>query len=61
VSGKVLVVSSGDNRNLVLSSRNLANVKLVLGTAVNIYDVVNSTALVFTRQAILDVQEALSK
>jgi large subunit ribosomal protein L4 len=61
VSGKVLVVSSGDNRNLTLSSRNLPGVKLVPGTGVNIYDVVNSTALIFTRQAILEVQEALSK
>jgi len=60
-SGRVLVVSSGENRNLLLSSRNLPNVKLVPGSGVNIYDVVNSNALVFTRQAILEVQEVLSR
>jgi large subunit ribosomal protein L4 len=60
-SGRVLVVSSGENRNLLLSSRNLPNVKLVPGSGVNIYDVVNSNALVFTRQAILEMQEVLSR
>src|SRR5437867_2766786 len=35
--GRVLVVSSGENRNLLLSSRNLPNVKLVPGSGVNIY------------------------
>lgn len=60
-SGRVLVVSSGENRNLVLSSRNLPNVKLVPGSGVNIYDVVNSNTLVFTRRAILELQEVLSR
>ncbi len=58
---KVLLVEAGDNRNLRLSSRNLPGVKLVPGTGVNIYDVVNSRSLVFTRAAILHVQEVLSR
>lgn len=60
-TGKVLVVDSADNRNLQLSSRNLPNVKLVPGTGVNIYDVVNHANVVFTRDAILQVQEVLSR
>jgi large subunit ribosomal protein L4 len=60
-TGKVLIVSSGENSNLTLSSRNLPNVKLVPGTGVNIYDVVNSELLLFSREAILQLQEALSR
>jgi large subunit ribosomal protein L4 len=59
--GRVLVVDSGENRNLALSSRNAVDVKLVPGNGVNIYDVVNSQSLVFSRQAILEVQEVLSR
>ncbi len=60
-AGKVLVVNNGDNRNLKLSSRNLPNVKLVPGTGVNINDLVNHQAVVFSREAILQVQEVLSR
>lgn len=59
--GKVLVVDSGENRNLQLSSRNLPNVKLVPGSGVNIYDVVRHERLLFSKKAILEVQEVLSR
>ncbi len=60
-AGKVLVVNHGDNRNLRLSSRNLPDVKLVPGTGVNIRDLVNHRAVVFSKEAILQVQEVLSR
>jgi large subunit ribosomal protein L4 len=60
-TGKVLLVSTGENRNLELSSRNLPGVKLVPGTGMNIKDVVNSQLLIFSRDAILQVQEVLSR
>jgi large subunit ribosomal protein L4 len=60
-TGKVLVVANGENRNLELSSRNLTEVKLVPGTGVNIKDVVNSALLIFSKDAILQVQEVLSR
>jgi large subunit ribosomal protein L4 len=60
-AGKVLLVNSGENRNLKLSSRNLPNVKLVAGTGVNIKDIVNHQAVVFSREAILQIQEVLSR
>jgi large subunit ribosomal protein L4 len=59
-TGKVLVVDSGGDRNLSLSSQNLPKVKLVPGTGVNIFDVVNSNALLFSKDSILQVQEVLS-
>jgi large subunit ribosomal protein L4 len=60
-SGKVLIVDSGRNKNLLLSSRNLPKVKLVAGTGVNIFDVVNSNMLLFSRDSILQVQEVLGR
>ena len=58
--GKVLIVDSADNRNLMLSSRNLPNVKLVPSTRVNIYHLVNYKAMVVSKDAILQIQEVLS-
>ena len=46
-TGKVLLVDSSGNKNLLLSSRNLPKVKLVPGTGVNIFDVVNSNTAAF--------------
>jgi large subunit ribosomal protein L4 len=60
-TGKVLIVDSSKNKNLSLSSRNLPKVKLVFGAAVNIFDVVNSNTLLFSRDSILQVQEVLSR
>ena len=60
-TGRVLVVNSDENKNLSLSSRNLPKVKLVPGTGVNIFDVVNSSTLLFSKESILQVQEVLSR
>ena len=60
-TGKVLIVDSSRDKNLVLSSRNLPKVKLVPGTGVNIFDVINSNTLLFSRDSILQVQEVLSR
>ena len=59
--GKVLIVDSGGDKNLALSARNLPKVKLVPSTGVNIFDVVNSNTLLFSKDSILQVQEALSR
>jgi large subunit ribosomal protein L4 len=60
-TGKVLVVDSSGDRNLALSSRNLPKIKLVPGTGVNIFDVVNSNTLLFSKDSILQVQEVLNR
>jgi large subunit ribosomal protein L4 len=60
-TGKVLIIDSSRNNNLMLSSRNLPKVKLVPGTGVNIFDVVNSNTLLFSRDSILQLQEVLSR
>ncbi len=58
---KILLVDSGVNRNLALSARNLPKVKLVPDQGVNIHDVVNHEVLIFSKDAILQVQEVLSR
>ncbi len=60
-NGKVLIVNTGENRNLELSSRNMPEVKLVPETGINIYDVVNHEMVLFSKEAILQVQEVLSR
>ena len=60
-TGKVLIVDSSKDKNLILSSRNLPKVKLVPGNGVNIFDVVNSNVLLFSKDSILQVQEVLSR
>ena len=49
---KTLVVESDANRNLELSSRNVASIKLTHGHEVNIYDVLSHDRLIFSRAAI---------
>lgn len=61
LNGKVLIVDSSGNKNLLLSSRNLPKVKLVPATGLNIFDVVNSNTLLFSKDTILQVEEGLSR
>lgn len=58
---KVLVVDSIGNTNAVLSCRNIPAVKYMPGTGVNIYDILNYEKLLFSREAILQLQEVLAK
>jgi large subunit ribosomal protein L4 len=58
---KVLVVDNPSNTNMVLSSRNVPRVKFVPESGVNIYDVLNHDQILFTRDAILQLQEVLRK
>jgi len=58
---KALLVDIIDNRNLTLSARNLPNVKRVSSLSVNIYDLLNHEQLVFSKDAIIQLQEILLK
>jgi len=52
-AGKILIIDSTGNQNLKLSARNMPTVKLVPGAGLNIFDVVNSTTLLFSKESIL--------
>lgn len=58
---KALLVDIADNRNLTLSARNLPNVKRVSSSSVNVYDLLNHEQLVFSKDAIVQLQEILLK
>jgi len=58
---KTLVVDSAANRNLELSSRNVASVTLASGAAVNIYDVLSHDRLILSRAAVEALVERLAK
>lgn len=57
--GKTLIVFGEENDNLVLSARNLANVELAEINNVSVYDVLNNTNLVISKDDIKKIEEAL--
>ena len=61
LSGKVLVVDGRENRNLYLSCRNLAEVKMVPTEGVNIFDLLNCEHLLISRNALLELTTRLEK
>lgn len=61
LTGKILLVDSRENRNLYLSSRNLPGVKMVPSDGVNIYDLLNCEKVIFSKDAIVELQEVLQK
>ena len=56
----VLLVDNGDNRNLQLSSRNLAGVKLVPSRDVNVYDLLAHSQVLMSETAAKKLSEALA-
>jgi len=60
VNAKVLLVINELDDNICLASRNLGNVKVVLPSEVNTYDVVNSDKMVITEEALKCLEEVLT-
>ena len=56
---KVLVIMDELTENVILASRNLQNVLLMEPVEINVLDIVNADVLLFDKQAIADVEEAL--
>ena len=57
----VLLVDSGDNQNLALSSRNLSGVTLVSTRDVQVYDLLGHAGVLMSEQAAKKLSEALAK
>ena len=55
---KVLLVVTDFTENVILASRNLANVALVSTDELNVLDLVNSDVVVFTNDALTKTEEA---
>jgi len=60
VNNKVLVVVSVLDDNVCLAARNLGNVKIVLPSEVNTYDVLNCDNMIITSDALKSLEEALT-
>ncbi len=56
---KTLVIVDGDNRNLILSARNVKHVKVLQSEGLNIFDVMKYQNIVFTQDAVRKVEGAL--
>ena len=56
---KVLVIMDELSENVILASRNLANVLLMEPAEINVLDILNADVLLFDKQAVKDVEEAL--
>lgn len=56
---KTLVIVDGDNRNLILSARNVKHVKVLQSDALNIFDVMKFQNIIFTQDAVRKVEGAL--
>ena len=59
LDGKTLIVSSIGNENLVLSSRNLPNVKYVSPSSVNVYELLTHERIALTKDAASELDRQL--
>ena len=56
-ASKALVVLEGENKNVVLSGRNIPTVKVTATNEINTYDVLKYTTLVVTKAAVEKLEE----
>ncbi len=54
---KALIVMDGDNRNVVLSTRNIEGVKTASVNTINVYDLLKYNTLVVTKDAVAKIEE----
>ena len=58
---RTLIVDSGENDKLTLSSRNLRNVTFISPSGVNVYDLLTHEQLALTKDAAAELERQLSK
>ena len=57
VTKKALVVLNDNDKNVVLSARNLPAVKTSLTNTINVFDILNANTLVVTKDAVKTIEE----
>jgi len=55
--GKALVVMTGSNKNVILSARNIPDVKTAAVNTINVYDILKYDSFVVTKEAVEEMQE----
>lgn len=64
VSGKILVIAdlkADENKNLEKSARNIASVKLLYPSNLNVKDLIEANSIVITENAVNEITERLAK
>ena len=56
-AGKALVVMDGSNTNVILSARNIPDVKTSAINTINVYDILKYNTLVLTKEAVAKIEE----
>lgn len=56
-AGKALIVMDGSNKNVMLSARNIPEVKTAAVNTINVYDILKYNTLVLTKEAVEKIQE----
>lgn len=57
LDSKALVVINNNDKNVILSARNLPDVKTTDANIINVYDILKYDKLIFTRDAVNKIQE----
>ena len=55
--GKAMFVMDGSNTNVILSARNIPNIKTAAVNTINVYDILKYDSLVITKEAVEKIQE----
>ena len=56
-AGKALIVMDGNNKNVMLSARNIPDVKTAGVTTIEVYDLLKYNTLVLTKDAVAKIEE----
>ena len=54
---KALVITASDDKNVVLSARNIADVQTATVNTMNVYDVMKHNTVVVTKDAVASIEE----
>ena len=57
---KALVVTNTDDENVILSARNIADVKTVNATGINVFDILKYDSFVVTQEAVKTIEEVFA-
>ena len=55
--GKALIVMDGSNKNVMLSARNIPDVKTALTNTINVYDILKYNTMIVTKDAVAAIEE----
>lgn len=57
---KALVITAADDKNIVLSARNIADVETSVAGNINVYDVMKHNTVIATKDAVATIEEVLA-